>query len=275
MKTKRLKTRFREYAAGFYGIDPMLDKMTKLKEDHTLRVCENSNMICSELEVSEETMLLGEAVAVCHDIGRFEQFKKYGTFRDSESEDHAEIGLAVIDETHILDEFSLVEQDIIKTCVHHHNKAFLPGAKSPDSMTYFLMRLIRDADKLDIWLVVSENYKKNNAYKSINGDYSDGPDYSEKVIAALLNESIVKLEDAKNLTDIKLLQLGWVYDLNFAPAYKALKERGYIDLIESVLPDKGRIKEAVCMVRRHMDAWATPEKNDAMNHMGGGIIHFN
>jgi putative nucleotidyltransferase with HDIG domain len=45
---------------------------------------------------------LAETIALFHDIGRFEQFKTYGTFDDRASENHATIGLKVLKATDIL-----------------------------------------------------------------------------------------------------------------------------------------------------------------------------
>ncbi len=45
----------------------------------------------------------------------------------------------------------------------------------------------------------------------------------------------------KNLNDFKLLQIGWVFDINFLPALKQVKDRGYIDAICRSLPPSDRV----------------------------------
>jgi hypothetical protein len=38
----------------------------------------------------------GPAVALLHDVGRFPQYRRWRTFRDSESDNHARLSLEVI-----------------------------------------------------------------------------------------------------------------------------------------------------------------------------------
>ena len=47
-------------------------------------------------------MHLAEAIAVLHDIGRFEQFFRYHTYSDSASVDHARLGADIIERTGIV-----------------------------------------------------------------------------------------------------------------------------------------------------------------------------
>jgi len=42
-------------------------------------------------------LAFAEVIAWLHDIGRFEQFDRYRTFADAESENHAQIALRVIE----------------------------------------------------------------------------------------------------------------------------------------------------------------------------------
>jgi hypothetical protein len=45
------------------------------------------------------------------------------------------------------------------------------------------------------------------------------------------------MEDIKTLNDLKLLQMGWAYDLNFPRSFRLLSERRYLETIrDSIIP---------------------------------------
>ena len=68
------------------------------------------------------------------------------------------------------------------------------------------------------------------------------------IIHRLIGRQIVHTKDVKNLNDLKLLQVGWVFDINFHPALKLLLERRYLELIRDVLPASEKIDEVFRVV---------------------------
>ena len=50
------------------------------------------------------------AAALLHDAGRFQQYAEYKTFSDALSEDHAELGVKVIQNSGLLDNVKSVQQ---------------------------------------------------------------------------------------------------------------------------------------------------------------------
>ncbi len=59
--------------------------------------------------------------------------------------------------------------------------------------------------------------------------------------------------DLRTLNDFKLLQLSWLYDMNFPVSLQMVHERRYVDKIVNVLPDKDAIREAVESVLDHVE----------------------
>ena len=55
----------------------------------------------------------------------------------------------------------------------------------------------------------------------------------------------------ENLNDFKLLQIGWVFDINFKPALRAVKERKYIEKICEVLPATEQTKDILDVVQAY------------------------
>ena len=87
-----------KYPKQFYEDDEEVMYGIRLKEIHTGYVTENSRELAQHLKLNEHDVELCELIGLLHDVGRFEQWKVYRTFRDNLSEDHADLGVKVIKE---------------------------------------------------------------------------------------------------------------------------------------------------------------------------------
>jgi len=231
----RLKAWFEEYVHQFASDDPRIQENIDLKAGHTRRVCLAILDIGASLHLSEEDLCLAEATAWLHDMGRFEQYTRYGTFMDHRSEDHAALGVRVIREHRVLERMGAFDPDIVLNVVGAHNKATLP--EELNERTVFFLKLLRDADKIDIWHVVTAYYRSPQDQEShaIELDLPDQPHISETVYEALMNGRLVRMADLKTLDDFKLLQMGWIYDVNFPRTFQIVRAKGYLEQIRDAL----------------------------------------
>ena len=85
---KNVINAFAEYVRNY---DPS-DEKIKLKIDHTYRVAGLCQRIAESLGLSEPDVDIAWLLGMLHDIGRFEQIRRFGTFNDVQSVDHAEFG---------------------------------------------------------------------------------------------------------------------------------------------------------------------------------------
>lgn len=85
---KNVINAFAEYVRNY---DPS-DEKIKLKIDHTYRVAGLCQRIAESLGLSEPDVDIAWLLGMLHDIGRFEQIRRFGTFSDADSVDHAEFG---------------------------------------------------------------------------------------------------------------------------------------------------------------------------------------
>ncbi|MDP2752911.1 MAG: HD domain-containing protein [Nitrospirota bacterium] len=235
---------FSDYCKSFYSSDIEDQKNIYLKEEHTFNVCKNIIEIAKELSLSNNQIILSEAVALFHDIGRFPQYAKYKTYRDNISVNHGLLGAQTLLGKKILQNLPDNEQGLIIQAVKFHNAFSIPKTEKEDIV--FFIKLIRDADKLDIWRVFLEFYESpdENRASAVSLGLPDIPEYSEDVISYLYKKKIVSLSKIKTLNDFKLLQLSWIYDLNFKPSFRLLFERDYIDRIIAKLPQTEEIQKA-------------------------------
>lgn len=245
-EVERLRERFLAYARSFYtdDPDPDLKAAIDLKIEHTLRVCDESRYISAALGLAADARYLAEIAALFHDVGRFPQYAHYHTFSDGKSEDHAALGVRVLRERRFLAALGSAE-DLLLRVIGYHNRLALPGPEDETAACLFFSHLLRDADKLDIYRVVTDYYRRPASQRNgwVAWELPDTPGLSEAVCDDLMAGRVVHNDHLRNLNDFKLLQVGWVYDINFAPSLRCIRERGYLGMLRDALPDSPRIEE--------------------------------
>ena len=255
---KILEHKFLDYADRYISQSPNLSPLV-LKKEHTIRVCGEIESLVKDImqdssfsylsDPSEQNFslsnfssvnsqrpdLLARAMALFHDIGRFRQFQTYKTFLDHKSANHAGLSIIEIDAHNMLSICSERERELIKGAIAVHNAAVIPQIE--DKELIFFMRLLRDADKLDIWRVVIDNYLSPDpeSKDAINLGLQDYGKCSSEALQSILNHTYVKINSVKELNDLKLMQISWVFDLNFSHSIRRVKERGYADQLISTL----------------------------------------
>lgn len=249
-----LRQWFSEYCRSFYTEDRSDQKNITLKEEHTGKVCENMLEIASALNLDAEKTTQAEVVALFHDVGRFPQYREYKTFRDSISVNHAALGARVLIENKVLAGLPEAKQQVIIRAITLHNVFTIPAGL--DDETLLLLKMIRDADKLDIWRVFMEYYElqDDDQPKAAALGLPDLPEYSSEVLDSLIRREMVHLTSLTTLNDFKLLQLAWIFDLNFERSLQLVRERSYIDKLSATLPRTEDVARAVGSVREYIDA---------------------
>ncbi len=240
---KDLKEWFSRYVQSFYSVDPIVQEALLLKEKHSLRVCNEILDIGKQLDLSHNYLRLAEGMALFHDIGRFEQFTRYQTFVDKKSENHGELGVKVLQKENTLAALDKDTRELIMKAISYHNRLSIPEDES-HICTYF-SKLLRDADKLDIFNLVSTYYHVNHTERSaaVELDLPDTDEVSEEILTSLLEGKMISIQQLRSLNDFKLLQMGWVYDINFQPTFQMIYERGYLKKIRETLPASEKIDQ--------------------------------
>ncbi|MEW5745548.1 MAG: HD domain-containing protein [Nitrospirota bacterium] len=239
------KTWFAAYCASFAMPDPEDQRNIALKEQHTLQVCKNIVRIACAQSLDETRTLLAETVGLFHDLGRFPQYAQYKTFRDGVSVNHAELGVKILREERLLDRLPPEERELVLTAVKFHNVFKVPALENAEELLF--IRLVRDADKLDIWRVFTEYYEARDEDRASAAGLGlpDVPEYSADVLACIFREQLISLAMLKTQADFKLAQMAWVFDLNFDTSFIMLEESNYIRRIAATLPRTDEIERAV------------------------------
>lgn len=247
-----LKTWFDEYCNAFPAQDTDLKRNISLKREHTMKVCEEIVAVGKELGLEEKALSLAEIIALFHDVGRFEQYLQYRTFVDGKSVNHAEFGVKILREKHVLAGLAPQTRELVLSVIACHNRAQISDIEDP--VRLFFARLLRDADKLDIYRVVTDYYRECNGNKNtaIELGLPDAPEISHEVFRNLMARRVIRHEQLKTLNDFKLLQLAWVFDINFIPALRRVCDRGYLEIIHGSLPDVQETREIFSMIKAYL-----------------------
>lgn len=223
-----------------------------LKENHTMQVCKEIFNIGKQLELNNEELRLSKVIALFHDIGRFEQYARFKTFVDKKSVNHAELGVKILKDNYVLIRLDESMQRLILQTISYHNRASLPEKETDTCLFY--TKLLRDADKLDIWRIVTDYYKQKNGKQNValELDLPNTSGISEEVYQDLINMRIVNIKNVKNLNDFKLLQMGWVFDVNFDSTFHCIQSRHYIEMIADVLPKSKEIQNIIRIIQLYL-----------------------
>lgn len=248
---------FADFCRSFYLDNAKEQKNITMKEVHTRNVCDNIVSIARGESAGISEIMLAESIGLFHDVGRFPQYTKYKTFRDSISVNHGVLGADTLAEKGILDRLPASEQEIVINAVKFHN-AFAPPDLDDQEKLYFL-KMVRDADKLDIWRAFIDFYKspEEDRPDAVGLGLPDVPSYSSEVLSFIRKREIIPLTSLRTMTDLKLLQLSWTIDLNFRTSFVLLDERDYIGKIASMLPQTGEIIDTIGFVRTHLQEMLT------------------
>ena len=240
---KSLRNRFSDYVNRYYGIDDFMDENVRIKDAHSHRVCSNCIAVAKSLNLSQLKINMAEAIGLYHDIGRFEQLKRFQTLNDKITVNHGELGVEMLDLEGFFEMLSPEVQKTLRLCILHHNSKELP--KKVGDKVIFYLKILRDADKLDILYVLTRYYssKRNGSNPALSHNLPDLPGFSVEVVEDVMGNRCVDSKHERSINDSKLLQLSWVFDLNFQYSLKVVQDNKYMEKILEVLPDTEQVRQ--------------------------------
>lgn len=251
---KRASDAFREYTSH-YNVQ---DDKVRLKIEHTWRVAQLCERIAQSLEMTEEEQDLAWLAGLLHDVGRFEQLKRYGTFIDAQSIDHAKYGAEILfSSDRIRDYISDSEEDeLLCTAVAWHSAYRIP--EGLDERTAKYCNILRDADKIDI-LKVNVDFPLEEIY-NVSTQELRSCQVSPEVMTAFYEEKAVLRSLKKTAADHLIGHVSLVYELVFPVSLRIVQEQGYLEKMLSFASDNPVTREQFAAVRTHMEAYLAKMK---------------
>lgn len=242
---QKAKEAFEEYLNGFNRED----KKIKLKIVHTYGVVACAGEIAERMGLSREEIQLAELIALLHDLGRFEQLKRFDSFQP-DTMNHALYGAFLLfgsmaevyrgenkdkapDTEPMIRRF--LQEDkydrLICEAIALHSDFALPEIK--DEHVRLHAKLIRDADKLDNCRVKLE--ESMEAMLGVAEKEAGKGSISPKVWQACRDEKAVLSEDRITSVDYWVSYIAQFFDVNFPETWEIIRERNYIPAIVSRL----------------------------------------
>lgn len=229
MDYNQARIQFEQYLDGYDRTD---DKV-RLKITHTYGVVAKSAQIAERMGLSAEDKELAKMIALLHDIGRFEQLKRYNSFLP-ETMDHAAYGADFLFKEGTIRRF--LQEDtwdqIIETAIRKHSDYILTGVEDKRALLH--ARLIRDADKLDNCRV--KLVDPLETFMDISAREIGKQQISEKVRTDILSGRSILSADRKTAMDFWVSYLAYFYDLNFKESLEIVKENNYVRKIVERIP---------------------------------------
>lgn len=239
MDREELLFRFKEYTDRYDINDPKI----RLKVEHTYRVADFSERIArsiaDEYMLNDKDIELAWTIGMLHDIGRFEQVRRYGTFWDADSVNHAEFGADIIFGNEINGfKVELDEPRTVEAAIRNHNRLRISDEVTDREMVF--CKIIRDADKIDI-LRVNVEFTVEEIY-NVSEDELLNSRISDDVFASALEGHAVDRALRKTPMDAVVGHASMMQELYFDESRKMVKEQGYF---KQLLDKKANLQDTL------------------------------
>ena len=235
---KAAEKAFLDYTSGFDNSDIMIES----KVFHTMRVAQNAERIAKSEGLGKDDTDHAWFLGLLHDFGRFEQVRRYGTFSDIHSVDHAELGADILFKDGEIKRFLSAgfdpeDTELTETAIRLHNKLLLPD--DLDERTGVFCEILRDADKIDILRVVEEIPLKQRAGKGWDFP-EDKQEASGEVMEYVYSHRCIPRDLIGYGFELHISHICLVFELVFDESKRIVKEQGYLNKLLSPVDDTGK-----------------------------------
>ena len=233
------------------------DAKIRLKYEHTFRVAALCDEIAGSIDLTSEERDLAWLLGMLHDIGRFEQLRRFGTFVDAQSINHAEFGADLLfgrnGETALIRSFVAddSEDTLIENAIRCHSAYRIPT--DFDERTTMFANLLRDADKVDIFRVNIE-FDLEDIY-NCSTETLRTCEITPEVLACVTERHAVLRALKKTPLDNVIGHLCLVFELVYPRSIEIVRDQGYLDKLLHVTSDNPKTMEDIAWVRGEVTSY--------------------
>lgn len=269
---KNVINAFAEYVRNY---DPS-DEKIKLKIDHTYRVAGLCQRIAESLGLSEPDVDIAWLLGMLHDIGRFEQIRRFGTFNDAQSVDHAEFGADLLfkeglirkfaegyyEECELAEPENQEDEQIIKNNEHHNKDTGLLEMAIRQHNKYRVKEdlterqrmfcdILRDADKVDIFKV-NADIPMEIIYDVTTEELKNGV-ITKEVLESFYKKETVLKSVRRSAVDHIVGHISLLFELVYKESYRQAKEQGYVYKLLNFKSDVPEVNAEFDDMRKYVD----------------------
>jgi len=241
---------FAEYTSHYDNSDGKI----KLKIDHTYRVAALCDRIARSLQLCKEDAELAWVTGMLHDIGRFEQLRRFGTFIDADSIDHAHYGVEILFEDGKINDYLSIKEDdmeyaIIRTAIYNHSAYRVE--EGLDARTKMFCDILRDADKIDI-LKVNHDVPAEVLYDASPQEMKNA-EVSEAVMEQFLERHAILRSAKRTCVDNIVGFAALVFELVYPESLRIVEEQGYLEKLFQFSSDNPVTRRQFMQLRSCME----------------------
>ena len=230
--------KIREWFERYVGTFDLSVPIIQMKYTHSLDVMKVGETLTRVLEWPPDAAAVGVSACLLHDAGRFSQYRDFGTYYDGASVDHGQRGFEVLLSDFPSEAADAEAREVLLQAVRWHNKKRLPDLAS-EAMPF--CRLVRDADKLDVFYLVRRRMDEGTVGDLLPRHKLDAP-LSETLLREVEERWSGTYKNASSLLDFTLIQLTWALDINFAPSLQMLEDSGMLTRMRGQFPKESRVQ---------------------------------
>lgn len=246
------RQRLSDFIAPYLKQAPCLP--LEIKKEHIRQVLARAEeLVSAKNGFSLQTGRSALLAALYHDIGRFPQYTRWKTFSDAHSENHGSLGVRILKEKGFLDDEPEAVRQLVLVAVGLHNAYKLPPDLDPKAA--LVTHTVRDADKIDIFRVLSRHFNEAVPSNEVVLHVRNEPDrWSPQVAETILSGEVPSYTDLKYINDFRMLLASWLRDLHFADSRRILANSGYVEIVLSGLPDAQELKPVLSCLHALLEA---------------------
>lgn len=249
---KRALAAFDAYTADY----DKADEKIRLKVDHTYRVAALCERIGRSIGLGGQALDLAWTIGLLHDVGRFEQLRRYGTFVDAQSIDHAQFGADILFRDgeiakYLPDDTQQETIALIETAVRSHSLYRI--AEDIDERTRMYCHILRDADKIDI-MRVNVDVPLEAIYNTTTQALKNS-EVSEAVLRSFSEEHATLRSLKKTPVDYVAGHISLVFELVYPISVRIVSEQGYLDKLLHFESDLSKTREQFAWMRAQVQAY--------------------
>lgn len=261
----KLAIEFDQYVSAYDAEDPKI----RLKIDHSYRVADLAERIaltvkgaaaetgvnaepCADAEIDAD---FAWTMGLLHDIGRFEQVRRFGTFVDARSVDHAQFGADLLfqDPGNLLEKFgsdrlSGEQKRRMETAIRFHSAYRLPEGLSAQER--ICCDILRDADKVDIFRVLCDT-PPEQIYNVTSEELKTAP-VTQEVKQCFLDRTAMLKSKRRTPIDSIVGHICLAFELVYPVSRQIAREQGYVEKLLAFQSENEETARWFAYMREHI-----------------------
>lgn len=274
---QRVMDVFAEYTGHYDASDGKI----KLKIEHTYRVAGLCDRIARSLKLPSQDVDLAWLLGMLHDVGRFEQLRRFGTFSDADSIDHAHFATEILfSQGRLADYLDLPQElrdllgdfgedraeqkndirkqmadtdqlSVIYTAIWNHSAYRVEDGLN--RRTAMFCDILRDADKVDI-LKVNQDVPIEVIY-NVSTEELRMAEVTDEVMQEFFKNRAILRSIKRTCVDNIVGHAALVFELVYPESLKVVKEQGYLEKLLNFSSDNPKTREQFGRLRDCMEAY--------------------